>query len=52
MAEITSGLSAGDTVVSGTTTAKTGTTTTSNSGVNVNSLTGGNTAGGPGGFQP
>jgi multidrug efflux pump subunit AcrA (membrane-fusion protein) len=40
-AEIKSGLKAGDTVVTGTVSAKSGTTTGGNGGVNVNSLTGG-----------
>ena len=40
-AEIKSGLSAGETVVTGTTAARSGTTTTGSGGVNVNSLTGG-----------
>jgi macrolide-specific efflux system membrane fusion protein len=47
-AQIDSGLSASETVVTGTTAARTGTTTTSNSGVNVNSLTGGGGLGGNG----
>jgi macrolide-specific efflux system membrane fusion protein len=46
-AEIKSGLRAGETVVTGTTAARSGTTTTGNGGVNVNSLTGG--GGVPGG---
>jgi multidrug resistance efflux pump len=50
-AEIQSGLTAGQTVVTGTTTSKSGTTTTSNSNLNINSLTGGGAAGGPG-FAP
>ena len=41
MAEIQGGLSAGETVVTGTATARTGTTTGGGGGVNVNSLTGG-----------
>ena len=51
MAQITSGLSAGDTVVTGTVSSRTGTTTTAGGvgGVNVGSLTGGG-AGGFGGF--
>jgi macrolide-specific efflux system membrane fusion protein len=52
-AEIKTGLSAGETVVTGTVSSRTGTTTTSNSGINVNSLTGGGGFGGgavPGGF--
>jgi macrolide-specific efflux system membrane fusion protein len=47
-AQIDSGLSAGETVVTGTTAARTGTTTTTNGGVNVNSLTGGGGLGGNG----
>ena len=50
MAQITSGLSAGESVVTGTSSSKSGTTTT-NSGVDVNSLTGGGNAGGRG-FGP
>jgi macrolide-specific efflux system membrane fusion protein len=50
-AEIQSGLTAGETVVTGTTASKTGTTTTSNSNLNLDSLTGGNAGGGPG-FAP
>jgi macrolide-specific efflux system membrane fusion protein len=46
-AQIDSGLSAGETVVTGTTAARTG-TTTGNGGVNVNSLTGGGGLGGNG----
>lgn len=50
MAEIKSGLTAGETVVTGTTTTRTGTTTAGGAGgVNVNSLTGGGGFGG--GFQ-
>ena len=49
MAEIKSGLTVGETVVTGTTATRTTTTTTSNSGINVNSLTGGGGAG-AGGF--
>jgi multidrug efflux pump subunit AcrA (membrane-fusion protein) len=41
-AQVTSGLTEGQTVVTGTSSSRT-TTTTSNSGVNINSLTGGNT---------
>jgi hypothetical protein len=48
-AEIKTGLTVGQTVVTGTATARTGTTTTGGGGVNVNSLTGGNNFGG--GFQ-
>jgi multidrug efflux pump subunit AcrA (membrane-fusion protein) len=44
-AQITGGLTAGETVVTGTTTTRTGTTTTGG-GVNVNSLTGGGGFGG------
>jgi multidrug efflux pump subunit AcrA (membrane-fusion protein) len=40
-AQITAGLTSGDTVVTGTSTTRTGTTTTGNGGVNVQSLTGG-----------
>ena len=47
-AQIDSGLSVGETVVTGTTAARTGTTTTTNGGVNVNSLTGGGGLGGNG----
>jgi HlyD family secretion protein len=47
MAQITSGLKAGDTVVTGTLSSRTGTTTTGG-GVNVNSLTGGGGFVGPG----
>lgn len=46
-AQITAGLTSGDTVVTGTSMTRTGTTTTGNGGVNVQSLTGG---GGFGGF--
>jgi macrolide-specific efflux system membrane fusion protein len=50
MAEIKSGLTAGETVVTGTSSSKSGSTTTSG-GINVNSLTGGGAnPGGPGGF--
>jgi macrolide-specific efflux system membrane fusion protein len=50
MVQVTSGVSAGDTVVTGTVSSRTGTTTTAGGagGVNVQSLTGG--AGGFGGF--
>ena len=44
--QITSGLSAGDTVVVGTSSTRSGTTTTTSSGVNLNALTGGGPAGG------
>jgi len=47
-AQIDSGLSAGESVVTGTTAPRTGTSTTTNSGVNVNSLTGGGGLGGNG----
>jgi multidrug efflux pump subunit AcrA (membrane-fusion protein) len=50
MAEIKSGLTLGETVVTGTTASRTGTTTTGGGGVNVNSLTGGGGFPG-GGFQ-
>jgi glycerate kinase len=50
-AEIQSGLTEGQIVVTGTTSSKSNTTTTSNSNLNVNSLTGGGAAGGPG-FAP
>jgi RND family efflux transporter MFP subunit len=46
LAQVTSGLSAGDSVVVGTATSRTGTTTSGNGGVNVNSLTGGGGFGG------
>jgi hypothetical protein len=49
-AEIQSGLTSGETVVTGTITTRTGTTTTTGGGVNVNSLTGGGGFGGAG-FQ-
>jgi macrolide-specific efflux system membrane fusion protein len=45
LAQVTSGLSNGDSVVVGSSTSRTG-TTTSNSGVNVSSLTGGGFGGG------
>jgi len=49
MAQITSGLQSGDTVVTGSTASRTGTTTTgANSGINIQSLTGGGA--GPAGF--
>ena len=46
MAQITGGLSSGETVVVGSATARSGTTTTGNGGVNINSLTGGGGFGG------
>jgi hypothetical protein len=52
MAQITGGLKSGDTVVTGTTAARTGTTTSgagAGSGVNLNALTGGGAVPG-GGF--
>jgi hypothetical protein len=50
-AEIQTGLSAGETVVTGTVSSRTGTTTTGGGGgVNVNSLTGGGGGFGGGGF--
>jgi hypothetical protein len=51
MAQVTSGLSAGESVVTGTVAARTGTSNSTTSGINVNSLTGGGGFGGAGGFR-
>jgi hypothetical protein len=52
MAQITSGLSEGDTVVTGTSSSTSGTTTTAGGAGGLNSLPGGGVTGPGGGFGP